>query len=137
MAITTAKKENEKKKARAKQEKAQKMLERKLNAKKGKSLEEMMAYVDENGNLSSTPAGTSKQKVSRTSDEPKNNTRKGTLTSFNDAKGYGFIKDLLTGESIFVHSSNFKQLIEKADTVTFEIERSAKGSSAINVRKLM
>lgn len=137
MAITTAKKENEKKKAKAKQEKAQKMLDRRLNAKKGKSLEEMMAYVDENGNLSSTPPGTARTKELRTSVESRNNIHKGTLTSFNDAKGFGFIKDLLTGESIFVHSSNFKQLILKNDTVSFEIERGAKGASAVNVRKLI
>ena len=31
------------------------MQERKENAQKGKSLDSMMAYVDENGNLSSTP----------------------------------------------------------------------------------
>lgn len=137
MAITTNKKEKEKKKAKAKQEKAQKMLDRKLNAKKGKSLEDMMAYVDENGNLSSTPPGAPGQKSSGTSIDTKDSTRKGTLTSFNDAKGYGFITDLMTKESIFVHASSFKQLIQKNDTVSFEIERNAKGASAVNVRKLI
>lgn len=137
MAITSLKKEKEKKKAKAKQEKAEKMLDRKLNAKKGKSLEEMMAYVDENGNLSSTPPGAPKQKTPGAGPDTKATTRKGTLTSFNDAKGYGFITDLNTRESIFVHSSNFKQLIQKNDTVSFEIERNAKGVSAVNVRKLL
>ena len=137
MAITTNKKEKEKKKAKAKQEKAQKMLDRKLNTQKGKSLEEMMAYVDENGNLSSTPPGTRGQKTTDTTADTKDRTRKGTLTSFNDAKGYGFITDLMTKESIFVHASSFKQLIQKNDAVSFEIERSAKGASAVNVRKLM
>ena len=49
------KKERQKMKVKQRQDKAQKMQERKENAKKGKSLDAMMAYVDENGNLSSTP----------------------------------------------------------------------------------
>ena len=52
---TFSKKEKGKQKIKQRQEKLEKMNERKANAKKGKSLEEMMAYVDENGNLTSTP----------------------------------------------------------------------------------
>ncbi|MEP6617607.1 MAG: hypothetical protein ABJA57_13550 [Ginsengibacter sp.] len=52
---TFSKKEKGKKKLKKRQEKQEKMEDRKNNAKKGKSLEEMMAYIDENGNISSTP----------------------------------------------------------------------------------
>lgn len=52
-----SKREKEKKRLMRKQEKMQKMEERKADAKKGKSLEEMIAYVDENGNLSDEPVG--------------------------------------------------------------------------------
>ena len=52
---TFSKKEKGKKKLKKRQEKQEKMEDRKTNAKKGKSLEEMMAYIDENGNISSTP----------------------------------------------------------------------------------
>src|SRR4051812_39479022 len=52
---TFGKKEKEKKRLKDRQEKQEKMEHRKANAKKGKSLDEMMAYMDENGNLSSTP----------------------------------------------------------------------------------
>jgi len=52
---TFSKKEKGKQKIKQRQEKLEKMNERKANAKKGKSLEEMMAYIDENGNLTSTP----------------------------------------------------------------------------------
>jgi hypothetical protein len=38
------------------------MQERKANAKKGKTLEEMMAYIDKNGNISSTPPDPRKRK---------------------------------------------------------------------------
>jgi len=49
------KREKEKQKIQHRQEKAEKMQERKANAQKGKSLDDMLAYLDENGNISSTP----------------------------------------------------------------------------------
>ena len=52
---TYSKKEKESKKLKKRKEKEEKKLERKANNNKGKSFEEMLAYVDENGNLSSTP----------------------------------------------------------------------------------
>jgi len=145
MAITTAKKEKEKKKAKLKQEKAEKMRERKENAKKGKSLEDMLAYVDENGNLSSTPPDPSKKKVIEAKDislngirpEKEEVIRKGILTTFNDSKGYGFILDRDTKESIFVHMNSFLEPIKQNDVVTFEVERSPKGLNAVNVKKLV
>ena len=55
MAGTWNKRDRENKKQQARKQKEEKKLQRKENAQKGKSLEDMMAYVDENGNLSSTP----------------------------------------------------------------------------------
>jgi len=52
---TFGKKQKEKQRLKKRQDKQQKMEERKANSKKGKSLNEMLAYVDENGNLSSIP----------------------------------------------------------------------------------
>ena len=60
---TFGKKEKEKQRLKRKQDKMEKMEERKASAKKGKSLDEMMAYIDENGNLSSTPPDPRKIKV--------------------------------------------------------------------------
>ena len=51
------KKENEKKRQKKKQEKEERKEERQAAAKSGQSLDEMLAYVDENGNISSTPPG--------------------------------------------------------------------------------
>ena len=48
------KKEKEKKKQKKRQEKDEKKLERKASASKG-GLEDMIAYVDEFGNITSTP----------------------------------------------------------------------------------
>lgn len=52
---TYNKREKQKKKIKARIEKEEKMQERRENNNKGKGLEDMLAYVDENGNLSSTP----------------------------------------------------------------------------------
>lgn len=52
---TFNKREKEKKRLQHRQEKFQKMQERRTQEHKGKSLEDMIAYVDENGNLTSTP----------------------------------------------------------------------------------
>ncbi len=55
MAMTWNKKERENKKRQAKKKKEEKMQERKNNSGKDTSLENMMAYLDEDGNLTSQP----------------------------------------------------------------------------------
>lgn len=52
---TYNKREKQKKKIRERIQKAEKREERKANNDKGKPLDQMLAYLDENGNLSSTP----------------------------------------------------------------------------------
>lgn len=143
---TFSKKEKEKKRLKERQEKAEKMEDRKMNAKKGKSLDEMMAYIDENGNISSTPPDPRKKKVFKQEDMqigvPKHEPgeadeviRTGVVSFFNDAKGFGFIKDLKSQESIFVHINQLKEQIKETDKVTFEVEMGPKGLSAVNVIK--
>lgn len=144
---TFSKKEKEKKRAKQRQDKAEKMEERKANAKKGKSLEEMMAYLDENGNISSTPPDPRKKKVFKAEDmqiaipklvpgEPEDAVRSGTVTFFNDAKGFGFIKDLQTQESVFIHVNQLSERISENDKVTFEVQMGPKGPNAVNVKKV-
>ncbi|WP_291784584.1 cold-shock protein, partial [Cecembia sp.] len=60
--------------------------------------------------------------------------RKGKVTFFNDSKGYGFIKDEQTQESIFVHMSGCIDEIRENDKVTFLTEKTPKGISAIEVK---
>lgn len=60
---TFNKKELEKKRIQKRKEKLQRMEERKANAQKGASLEDMMAYVDENGNITSTPPDPTKRRT--------------------------------------------------------------------------
>ena len=146
MAETFNKKEKEKKKQQKKNEKEQRKAERKANAKTGQSWEDMMAYVDENGNISSTPPDPNKKHVINENDivlgsrniegMNVNPVRKGRVTYFNTAKGYGFIKDLKTQESIFVHSNSLTTMIKENDMVSFETESGVKGLNAVQVKKI-
>ena len=144
---TFGKKEKEKKKAKARQDKQEKMEERKANAKKGKSLDEMMAYLDEDGNISSTPPDPRKKKTFNVEDmqigvpkyvpgEDEDSVRTGAVSFFNDEKGFGFIKDAKTGESIFIHIKQLTEPIRENDKVSFEVEAGPKGLNAVNVKKL-
>lgn len=142
---TFNKKEKEKKRLKQRQEKQEKMEERKANGKKGKSLEEMMAYIDENGNISSTPPDPRNKKMFNQEDiqigVPKREdvvepVRMGTVSFFNDAKGFGFISDKETGERVFIHINNLTEPIKEGDKVNFEVEMGDRGPSAINVKKI-
>jgi cold shock CspA family protein len=137
--------EQEKKKQQKRQEKEQRKAERKAN-KDSSSFEDMIAYVDEDGNISSTPPDPTKKKVIKEEDivlgsrnidngEPTPD-RHGRVTFFNDAKGYGFIKDEKTQESIFVHSSSLTIQLRENDRVTFETQPGQKGPMAVNVKKI-
>jgi len=141
---TFGKKEKEKarlKKAKDKKEKAE---ERKANAGTGKSLEDMMAYIDEYGNITSTPPDPSRKikvnsediqiGIAKRQDLPHDTVRNGVVSFFNEAKGYGFIRDLQTEESIFVHINALTGPLKENNLVTFETEQGQKGLSAINVK---
>jgi hypothetical protein len=58
---TFSKKEREKKRLSKRKEKEEKKAERKANSSKGKGLEGMLAYVDENGMISQTPPDTKRK----------------------------------------------------------------------------
>ena len=120
MAETWNKKEREKKKQQNKKEKEERKQERRENSKPGKSLDDMLAYLDENGNLSSKPPDPRKKITINVEDieigvrkqepvNPEDLIRKGIVTFFNDSKGYGFIKDLETQESVFVHINSLTE----------------------------
>ncbi|MDO3645014.1 cold-shock protein [Mucilaginibacter sp. L3T2-6] len=141
---TFSKKEREKKKLKKQQEKKEKAEDRKA-AGGGKSFEDMMAYVDENGNITSTPPDPSRRRKIAAEDiqlgTPKREdmeveiARTGIVSFFNDAKGFGFIRDLQTQESIFVHVNGTTEQIKEGDKVTFETEQGQKGLTAIKVAK--
>ena len=57
----------------------------------------------------------------------------GTVKFFNEAKGFGFIKDE-TGEEFFVHATGLIDKIREDDSVTFEVTEGKKGLNAIEVK---
>lgn len=145
--ITFNKKEREKKKFKKQQDKKEKAEERKNSSSKGKGLEEMMAYIDEDGNITSTPPNPTKKKktfdvddiqigVARRVDEEVETVRNGSVTFFNDSKGYGFIKDLQSQESVFVHINSLTEPLKEGEKVTFETEQGQKGLQAVRIKKV-
>jgi CspA family cold shock protein len=58
----------------------------------------------------------------------------GTVKFFNDAKGYGFIKDAENGKEYFVHVTGLVDEVRENDEVTFELEEGRKGLNAVNVQ---
>ncbi len=141
---TMGKKEREKKKRLKKQQKQEKREARKDNNDKGKGLDDMMVYLDEFGNLSDTPPDPDNKVEIKAEDirldatplSPSEIVRKGVITHFNDEKGYGFIRDKMTGDSVFVHINNLEEPVKQQDKVSFEQERGPKGMVAINVKKI-
>jgi len=145
MGETWNKKEREKKKQKERKDKREKMQERKEKSKDGKGMDNMIAYVDENGNFSSTPPDPRKRVDIKLEDieigVPKyvppteaELTRSGKITFFNNEKGFGFIKDLVSQESIFVHANNLSGQVQENDKVSFEIEMGQRGPMAVNVK---
>jgi cold shock CspA family protein len=140
------KKEQEKKRKQKNQEKEERKQQRKADKAKGgtKTLEEMFAYVDENGHLTSVKPDPSKKKVFKAEDivlgaSPRDNAadqgpRKGLVKFFNDEKGYGFITDVETKDSIFVHINNITGTLRENDRVLFEVDMGPKGPYAVNVQ---
>lgn len=138
--------EKEKKKQKKKKDKAAKKLDRAGTSADGNSLEDMMAYVDEFGRISDTPPDPAYSKevikvedievgVRKKEDmEPVDENRTGIVTFFNDSKGFGFIKDLSSGESIFVHINQLMEPVIENNKVTFKVERGPKGLSATDVK---
>jgi len=136
------KKEREKKRQKKKKEKRERKEAKKLEP--SKEIEFM--YLDADGNLTATPPDPKEKKEeiniedievsipkSDKSDVP-NYQKSGIVKFFNTEKGYGFINDGDSGQSIFVHIENCRDKIKEHDKVTFEIGKGPKGPVATDVR---
>jgi cold shock CspA family protein len=142
---TFNKKNKEKKRLKKRQDKKLKLAERKANSSGG-GLENMIAYVDEYGNITDTPPDPSNKKkiiaenieigVPKREKEEISSIRKGRVDFFDSSKGFGFIKNQDTQERYFVHVKSLTEEIKEGDIVTFEIEQSLKGMNAVNVKKV-
>lgn len=119
-------------KRRAKQERREHRAE---NNDKGKSLEEMLAYVDEYGNISDTPP--EKKYEYKASDLEKPNDEEvyymGKVSYYNEGGQYGFIRNNETRESAYF---NFKILgfeLQQDQHVKFKSKPSKQGLQVTEV----
>lgn len=148
MAETFSKRERRKKKIERRREKEFRRDERRQTPVKQKSLEEMMAYVDENGNLSDTPPDPrNAYKVAAEDiiiDIPKalpddpDATPTGVVSYFDPSKGYGFIINDQSQERLFVHVNSLAQPnseLTVGDKVSYTAMRSPRGMQAVAVSK--
>jgi len=141
---TFNKKEVRNKKEKKRKEKAQKRALKKSEAKKS-SFDDMIAYVDEFGKITSTPPDPDKKTVIAaesielkiTRNKPQEGpdfVRKGVVTFFNESKGYGFIRDMESNQSVFVHANELLEPVKENNIVIFEIGKGPKGLAALKVK---
>jgi len=142
---TFGKKEVRKKKDKKRKDKEQKRAIKKSEGKKS-NFDDMIAYVDEFGMISSTPPDPDKKKIDVevesielkiTKNNPQSSpdfVRKGIVSTFNKSKGYGFIRDLSSNQSVFVHVNSLLESIKENDVVVFEIGKGMKGPAAMKVK---
>lgn len=141
---TFNKKEVRNKREKKKKEKEKRRQERK-DSEKRSGLDEMIAYVDENGVITSTPPDPDKKEEIKKEDieisvpktqpgEEADTVRKGVVSFFNDSKGYGFIRDMKTRESLFFHVNNTLEDVKENNMVTFEVSSGPKGPTAVQVK---
>jgi cold shock CspA family protein len=136
------KKDVRNKKDKKRKEKEAKKLARKDGEKS--SFEDMIAYVDENGVITSEPIDPKSKTEIKLEDiavsVPKGSTeeidpvRKGTVSFYNESKGFGFIKDLETKQDVFVHANNVLGEIKEGNLVTYEVENGQRGPNAVRVQ---
>ena len=140
---TFGKKEREKKKIKKRKEKAEPRVARKEGGKS--SFDDMIAYVDENGQIVDTPPDPTVKKevikaedivlgIPQKDDSDVDPVRKGIVSFFNHDKGYGFIKDTESQDSMFVHINNVLEEINEGNKVTFEVQPGLKGPEATKVQ---
>lgn len=144
---TFSKKEKEKARDKKRKDKEKKREDRKSNTSKGQALDTMLAYVDENGNITSTPPNPLRKQavevddivisVKRQENIADKADREGIVSLYTESKGYGFIKDLGSQQSIFFHKSELVDKINLDDKVSFQVETTPRGLSAISIRKLI
>ena len=120
--------------------------EQKKVSQKRNSFDDMLAWVNENGQICSSPPDLSKREEIRAdqieTSIPKGGIvkesilLKGRINNFDISKGYGFITGNHLSESIFFHITDCIDEIKAGYKVEFETEMGAKGLKAVNVKRL-
>ena len=140
-----------KKEVRSKKEKKRKEKEAKRLAKRDKeksgSLDDMIAWVDADGNITDTPPDPNEKfeaevediQISIPKDEKVEEDARmsGTVSFFNHEKGFGFIKIDNSRDSIFVHIGSVEnEDIAEGYKMSFESEPGDKGPVAVRVKRV-
>ena len=60
--------------------------------------------------------------------------KQGKVKFFNEAKGFGFIKDNESENEYFVHATGLIDNVRDDDEVTFDVQEGKKGPNAVEVR---
>ena len=145
---TYSKKERNKKKLQKRREKELQREERRQAGPANSNLEDMLAYVDENGNLTTTPPEKKKKKTEikpeeiavsvpklESIEEDPDQEYTGVVTYFNHEKGFGFIEEATTKERVFVHINDLKEEVTEQNRVTFTVITTPRGKQAENVKR--
>jgi len=139
---TYGKKDVKKKQEKRRKDKEARKQERKEQGKK--SFDDMIAYVDEHGRIVETPPDLSQKEEIEVEDieigipkaDSRVNTklRRGRVNTFDESKGFGFISDSGSRDSIFVHANDCIEPIATGAQVEYETEKGPKGLKAIKVK---
>ena len=138
--IGNNKREIQKQKQKKRQDKQRRKEDRKVNG--GNSMDDMIAYVDANGNIVDTPPDLTAKKedidvnsieISTPKKVEEDPTMRGVVDYFNDDKGYGFINDKSNANKYFFHISNAPEGIKTGNAVTFELEQGKKDMVAVKI----
>lgn len=141
---TFNKSEKEKKRLKKQKDKLRRKEERK--AQGTADFDDMIVYVDVNGNFTDTPPDLSEREeidvesiaiaVPKSEDVVVVKEKQGIVEFFNDSKGFGFIKEIGTNEKYFVHVNGLIDEIIEGNKVSFELEKGMKGMNAVLVKKI-
>ena len=132
--ITFNKKEREKKKLLKKQQKNEKKEFNKTNNDKGKSLEELFAYVDEYGNISDKPPVKLKEGETPTYNaSPQEDYSFGKVVHYNTESNYGVIRDNETQQSIYFNDRLVGQKLNLNQKVKFKFKSAKQGAQVTEV----
>ena len=141
-----SKREREKKKEQKRKEKAERKASRK-DSDGPSSFDDMIAYVDEYGNIVDTPPEKKPDveidpesiqiSVPKDSEMGIDPSKRGRVDFFNDEKGFGFIIEKGNGHKHFVHINEVEGgVLKEGEQVSFELDKGPKGMMAVRVKKV-
>jgi cold shock CspA family protein len=134
--LTFKKKERAKKQQQKKQEKLLRREQNKQTNDKGKSLEELFAYVDEFGNLSDTPPEKKyefKEEDLQRPADPTEEFHYGKVSYYNETGHYGFIRDNETRETVYFNDKIVGVVLNVDQKVKYKYTRTKQGNQVSEI----